>query len=154
MPNIGALLKEEISRLSRREVRKQVASMKRASIQYRRHIAALKREVAGLRRQVALLVTRAVRNPPTAPVGPTARPARFGAKGLRAHRLRVGLSASDYGRLVGVGSQSIYNWEQGAAKPSAAHRATLVELRSIGKREAHALLEPLRGKNEGARRRS
>ena len=154
MPNIGVLLKEEISRLSRREVRRQVASMKKASTQYRRHIAALKREVADLRRQVALLVSRAIKSAPAASVNATTGPARFAAGGLQAHRRRVGLSASDYGRLAGVGSQSIYNWEQGAARPSGAHRAALAELRRIGKREAHARLEQLRGKNAGTRRRS
>src|SRR5262249_24468236 len=48
MPNIASLLKEEISRLSRREIRMQVEATKRATTQHRRHIAALKRQVAKL----------------------------------------------------------------------------------------------------------
>jgi len=154
MPNIAALLKDEISRLSRREVRRQVESMRKASTQYRRHIAALRREVASLRQRVLLLVSRVLKHAPAASPGPTAAPARFAAKGLRAHRQRLGLSASDYGRLVGVGSQSIYNWEQGTAKPRAGYRAALAELRGIGKREAHARLAQLRGKNARRRRKS
>ena len=42
MPNIAALLKQEITRLARREVRAQVQATKKASTQYRRHIAALR----------------------------------------------------------------------------------------------------------------
>ena len=45
MPNVAALLKEEITRLSRKEVRRQLAGMKKASAQYRRHIAALRRQI-------------------------------------------------------------------------------------------------------------
>ena len=46
MPNIAAVLREEISRLSRKEVRSQVDATKRATTQHRRHIATLKRQVA------------------------------------------------------------------------------------------------------------
>ena len=58
MPNIGALLKQEIARLSRREIRAQVQATKKASSQYRRHIATLKRQVTTLERQMALLQRR------------------------------------------------------------------------------------------------
>ena len=58
MPNIGALLKQEIARLSRREIRGQVQATKKASSQYRRHIATLKRQVTTLERQMALLQRR------------------------------------------------------------------------------------------------
>ena len=48
MPNIGAVLKQEIARLSRREIRGQVEATKKASAQYRRHIATLRRQIATL----------------------------------------------------------------------------------------------------------
>lgn len=150
MPNIGAVLKEEISRLSRREIRRQVESMKRASTQYRRHIAALRREVSRLRQQISLLVGRVLKGAPAASPTATAAAVRFVPNGLRAHRQRLGLSASDYGRLAGVSPQTIYNWEQGTTKPSEGRRAMLATLRKSGKREALARLEQLRGK--GARR--
>ena len=43
MPNIAAVLKEEITRLARKEAKSQVAPLKMANAQYRRDIAALKR---------------------------------------------------------------------------------------------------------------
>src|SRR5690348_3929712 len=55
MPNIGSLLRDEITRLSRKESRRQINSTKKSSAQYRRDIAALKRHVAQLERQVKLL---------------------------------------------------------------------------------------------------
>jgi hypothetical protein len=48
MPNIATLLKGEISRIARKEVRAETESLKKQSSQYRGQIAALKRQVADL----------------------------------------------------------------------------------------------------------
>jgi hypothetical protein len=106
MPNIGAVLKQEIARLSRREIRGQVEATRKASAQYRRHIATLRRQIATLERQMALLQRR-VGNGSAAASGSAesgsegAPKLRFVAKGLKAQRARLGLSAVDYARLVG-----------------------------------------------------
>lgn len=142
MPNIGAILKQEISRLARREIGGQVKATRKAVAQSRHAIAALKRQVAALERQVALLERRALDSVSAVPKGPAAS-VRFVARGLRAQRNRLGLSAADYGKLVGVSAQSIYNWEQQHAKPRAGQLAAIAGLRSIGKREARTQLERL-----------
>jgi DNA-binding XRE family transcriptional regulator len=152
MPNIGALLKQEISRLSRREISGQVKATKKASAQYRRHIAALKRQVATLERQMALLQRRVLGTPPAAPNG-SSNKVRFVAKGLKSHRDRLGLSAADYGRLVGVSAQSVYNWEQGHASPRSEQLKVIAALRGIGKREAQGRLEQLGAKGTKRPRR-
>lgn len=148
MPNIGALLKQEIARLSRREVRGQVVATKKASAQYRRHIAGLRRQVATLERQVALLQRRVANGSSTSTAESAPRKVRFVAKGLKAQRARLGLSAAEYGKLVGVSPQSIYNWEQGHATPRAQQLAIVAKLRGIGKREARAHLDELGAKRE------
>jgi len=153
MPNIASLLKEEISRLSRREIRAQVEATKRATTQHRRHIAALKRQVAKLQRQVSVLEQRVLRAPPaTAATAKTER-VRFVAKGLRSQRERLGLSAADYGKLVGVSAQSVYNWERQVASPRAEQLKSIATFREIGKREALARLEQLAAKDGRARRK-
>ena len=143
MPNIGVLLKQEITRLSRREIRGQVQATRKVSSQYRRDIAALKRQVAALERQVSLLQRRQTDTPPTAPSGATAQKARFVAKGLKSQRDRLGLSATDYGRLVGVSAQSVYNWEQRHTSPRPEQVQKIAALRGIGKRDAQRHLEQL-----------
>ena len=143
MPNIGALLKQEIVRLSRREVRAQVQPIQKASAQYRRDIAALKRRVATLERQGASLQRRVLDKPRVTPASSTTTKIRFVAKGLKSHRDRLGLSAADYGRLVGVSAQSIYNWEQGHTSPRSEQLTTIATLRGVGKREALHRLESL-----------
>lgn len=152
MPNIGALLKQEITRLSRREIRRQVHTTKKASAQHRRDIAALKREVDSLKRQIALLQRQAIRTPAAGPGEPTAHKLRFVAKGLRAQRKRLGISAGSYGRLVGVSAQSIYNWEQGRATPRTEQVAALAALRGMTKKAATGRLARL-GTNTAQRSR-
>ena len=49
---------------------------------------------------------------------------------------RLGLSAKDYGRLVGVSAATIYGWEEGKSKPRAAALTGWANVRGIGKREA------------------
>jgi DNA-binding transcriptional regulator YiaG len=140
MPNIGTVLREEISRLARRETRGQIDPMKKATAQHRRDIATLKRQVAQLERQVRLLARKALGVSPTAASDTSGTKIRFVAKGLRSQRSRLGLSAGDFGKLVGVSAQSIYNWESEKARPRDEQIAKLVRLRAVGKREAEMKL--------------
>ncbi len=65
MPNITAVLKEEIVRLARKEIRKQTTVLRRASAQYRKDIAAMKRRVSDLQRKVTPLEKQVLKNVPT-----------------------------------------------------------------------------------------
>jgi DNA-binding transcriptional regulator YiaG len=154
MPNIGTVLREEISRLCRKEVRRQVDVTKKATTQHRRHIAALKRQVAQLERQVAVLARKILNTPQATPVASTPPRPRFVAKGLRSQRNRLGLSAADYGKLLGVSAQSVYGWERGLASPRKAQLARLAALRGIGKREATERLKQMRSSKRAIRRKS
>src|SRR5690606_8725712 len=55
MPNIAAVLKQEIARVARREARNQIETLRKSYAQQRRSIAELKRNVAALERRVATL---------------------------------------------------------------------------------------------------
>lgn len=144
MPNIGTVLKEEITRVCRKEIRQQVEPLRKASAAYRREIAALKRKVATLERQAAVLEKQTAKMAPKAPATEPDRPMRFVAKGLVSLRARLGLSAEDFGLLMGVSDQSIYNWEKGKSTPQKKQLAALAALRGLGKREAAARLETLK----------
>ncbi|MCC7326827.1 MAG: helix-turn-helix transcriptional regulator [Burkholderiales bacterium] len=142
MPNIGSVLRDEILRLSRKETRSQVDPTRKVTARQRRDIAELKRQVEQLQRQVALLLRKTLAAPAAAAES-TAPRMRFNAKGLRTHRERLGLSAGELGKLVGVSAQSIYNWELGNARPRPEQLSKVAVLRGMGKREAQARLERL-----------
>jgi DNA-binding XRE family transcriptional regulator len=154
MSNIAAALKEEIVRLSRKESRSQVDPTKKATIRHRREIAELRRQVAQLERQVASLSRKTLGAPATVPADATGKPARFSAKGLSVQRERLGLSADDFGRLLGVSAQSVYNWEHEKARPRAEQLSKVAALRGIGKREATARLEQLGAATKSAKPKS
>jgi DNA-binding XRE family transcriptional regulator len=154
MPNIGSVLKEEIIRLSRKESRIQIDPTKKATIRQRREVAELKRQVAQLTRQVVLLSRKTLGAPAVGPADQKGKPARFSAKGLRVQRERLGLSAEDFGKLLGVSAQSIYNWEHEKARPRAEQLAKVPALRSVGKREARARLDQLGAAKKTAKPKS
>ena len=143
MPNIAAVLKEEISRLARKEVRRQTNVLRRASAQYRRDIAEMKRRLSELQHKVGPLEKQVLKGLSAEVPKTDADGLRFTAKGLRSQRQRIGLSAADYGRLVGVTDQTIYNWEHGTARPRKQQVAIIATLRHIGKRQAQARLEQM-----------
>ena len=134
MANLGAVLKNEISRLARKEIRSQTDALKKANNSHRRDIAELKREVAMLQRALKQVVKAA----PTKGRDDQSSPTRFTAKGLRTLRSRLGLSAVDFGKLAGASAQSIYHWEAGKTVPRKSQQVVLAELRGLGKREARA----------------
>ena len=154
MPNIAAVLKDEVTRLARKEARSQTEVLKRASAQYRRDIAALKRKVVELERQVSLLEGLVLKKPAVSPVSGSEMRVRFTSSGLRSQRARLGLSAADYAQLVGVSPQSVYNWEREITRPRKEQIVTLAALRGIGKREAQARLKQLAKKKPSAKRKS
>ena len=55
MPNIAAVLKQEIARVARRETGTQIKLLRKTAAQQRRGIAALKRSISALERRVAQL---------------------------------------------------------------------------------------------------
>ncbi len=141
MPDLAGVLKEEIARLARRALRKELDGVKKVCAECRKETAALKRQVADLSRKLSKGAAAAAPAAVAAADGEwAARGERFTAKGLKSQRKRLGFSAADYGKLVGVSGQSIYKWERGQARPRARQVARLAALRGIGKKVALARL--------------
>ena len=142
MPNIATVLKEEILRLARKEIRKQTQILKRTSAQYRKDIAEMKRRLSDLQRKIGPLQKQVLKGVSAEAAEPKTSGVRFTAKGLRSQRQRLGLSAADYGKLVGVTGQTIYSWEHETSRPRREQVARLAAIRHLGKREAQTRLAP------------
>ena len=170
MATLANALKEEIGRLARKEVRQQTAGTAKSAARCERDIAELKRQVQDLQHTLSALRTqdaprqtaskktasKKTAGKKTATKRQTGKAAdaestsakqsaraRFSAKGLKTSRERLGLSADNYGRLIGVSGLSIYNWEQEKARPRDRSIAALATIKGIGKREAAKRLEAL-----------
>jgi len=145
LPNIAAILKQEISRVARREVRSLTKSLHKASAQYRRDIAELKRRNAKAQAEIARLERSKGALPPKAN-GADTENVRFSVKSVKSQRKRLGVSAGDFGKVIGVSAATVYNWEHGTSKPRRTQLATLAGLRGLGKKEVRERLEQMNGK--------
>ncbi|WP_454914427.1 helix-turn-helix domain-containing protein [Variovorax gossypii] len=140
MPNIASILKTEISRVARKEVRAELESLKKTSTQQRGAIAELRRQVAALQQQLRAMSKGAqsaskAKSAASSGASEASVARRFSASRLAAHRAKLGLSAASYGQLLGLSGQTIYNWEQGQARPGPAHLEALVAVRGLSARE-------------------
>lgn len=145
MANLNSVLNERIGRVARKQIKGELSIVRRLTAQHRRDLATLKRTVASMRKVLAFLerqekrrVSEQPARPPTADEG-----IRFRADGLRSHRKRLGISAEDYGRLVGASGLSIYHWEAGKSRPRSDFVSKLAGVRGMGKREVQKRLELL-----------
>src|SRR5580765_5466060 len=142
MSNIASVLREEISRISRKEIRRETASLKKSSTTHRSDIAALKRRVQELERQLRRVAQGPERSVPAAANEDSVSPVtRFSAKSMAAQRKRLGLTAAECGLLIGASAQSVYNWEEGKVRPRAQHLPAIFALRNLGRRQATEILE-------------
>lgn len=146
MPNLAVIFRQEITRLARREVRGQTQTLRKASAQYRKDIAELKRHASKLKSEIARLERQVGKNasPKSAEAEPTK--IRFSARSVIAQRNGLGVSAADFGKLVGVTAHTIYKWEHGSSRPRKAQMAAFASIRGLGKTEALARLEQKRAK--------
>ena len=150
MPNLNAVLNEEIRRLARKEIRAQVGSTQKQVGRYRSEIAELKRRLNDMEKRLNFVErqeTKRLGSPPKRQADGGKRP-RFSPGWVKKHRSKVGMSAADYGELVGVSGLTIYNWEKGASNPREKQLLAWGEIRGLGKRDAQKRLELLRSSNE------
>ena len=132
------VLKSEISRVSRKEVRGETQALKKSISQYRTQIADLKRRMQAMEQQVRRLgkVSARVAAPQAEAEAKSGSKIRYSAKSLLAQRRRLGLSAAALARLLGVSALSVYKWESGKTRPRAKQIEAISALRGMGKREA------------------
>ena len=138
MPNIASILKSEITRIARKEIRAEVEGLKKSVGGYRSGIATLKRRAQSLEQQVKRLEKSAPK--PEASTLEAGKAPRFSAKGLSKQRQRLELSADAVGVLVGASGQSVYNWEASKARPRDNHLPAIAALRTLSKRQAAEIL--------------
>ncbi len=143
MPNIAQLLKDEISRLARKEVRaastplqQQIQELKKTNRQQREAIDLLLRRVDQLQALTGSPSNKILK----APDIEDERQIRLSGTSIKKHRKRLGLSQGELGQLLNVSTNTIVRWEQDKSKPREAYRAGIAQLRTMGVREVKKLL--------------
>jgi len=136
MPNFASVLKDEISRLARKEAKRTEKSLRDSVAFLRQTILSQKKKIASLDKEVALLLRESGLSHSIEIAKPEeVEKSRFSPKLIARLRAKLDLSRSEMAALVGVNPNSIFLWEKGQTSPRFAAKAKLLELRSLGKRE-------------------
>lgn len=153
MPNIAQVLKSEIARIARKEVRAHCTELQKS-------LAAARAEIKSLRQRLTSAEKQLARQPVTAkPQAPaadqeqdanTGKPGRFSGKRLMSLRKKLGLSQADFGRLVGASSLSIYKWETGQVRPREKFLQAIDTVKTLPKAELQARIAQLGDGNMAA----
>ena len=153
MPNVMQVLRSEITRLARKEVKGSVTKVHKPTVQLKHDVAALKRTVAALVKATNIMrgVLEKMVSAQPAEAPEQTEKARLTGKGIRSLRRKLRLSQAEFGRLIGVTAQAVINMEKknGPLAVRKVTRAAILAIRGIGAREAKAKLEAI-GEKKGS----
>lgn len=133
MPDIAIVLKQEIARLAKKEVRLEVNPVKKQALESRKAIASLKSQLARIERTMAKLVADASKRMVISTAAEQDESnVRISPASVKRQRKRLKLSQKEMGQLLGVSTATIVGWESGKSKPREVNKEGLAELRNLG----------------------
>ena len=147
MGKVEGIIKSEIVRLAKREIRKisvplgrDVWSLKSAVSQLRKAVLTLQRITASQQKELQK------RKVPLEASTEEIKVSRFSPRLIRSLRGHLGITQRELATLTGVTVGAVHHWESGNFKPNMKKKAVMVALRKLGRREVRKLLEE---KNSG-----
>jgi len=141
MGKVETIIKSEIVRLAKREMRKVVTPLRRDVRALKNGASQLRKAVLGLERFIAIQKKEWEKKPPLKAAPEEVATARLSPRLIRSLRRRLGLSQRGLARLAGVSPLAVYQWESGTFKPKQEKKGVLIALRKLGRRDAKKLLE-------------
>jgi len=141
MGKVEAIIKSEIVRLAKREMRRVATPLRRDIRSLKSTVSQLRKTVLDLERFNALQKKERDKQPPLKAAPEEVETSRLSPRLIRSLRKRLGLSQRNLARLAGVTPLAVYQWESGVFKPKKEKKGVLVALRKLGRREAKRLLE-------------
>jgi DNA-binding transcriptional regulator YiaG len=146
MPDLNKPIREEITRLTRKELKDALQNQKKTNIALKKSLAAVKAECAELSREVKAIQKLL---PKTTSVEKTPEVAddklkrfRPTSKMVKQLRAKLGVSQDNFAKLVNVSLSCVRAWErkEGPLQLRDKTKASLFALRTVDKREAQARL--------------
>lgn len=134
MSTFAEQLKNEISRIAKKELRAETKQLKHAVTQQRAEISALKRRLAEMEQTLKRMAKASAKAQP-GEVNEEGPSLRFRAAGFASLRKKLGLTAGEMAQLLGVSAQSVYHWEIGKSRPRPSQLPAISAVRKMGKKE-------------------
>lgn len=161
MSNFTKTIKDEISRLARKEAKTALAPIRKPAGTTRSTVVDLKRRVAALEKETRRLSTLLASLSPLRPCAsagdnlPAASSRSWiSGKGVRSLRRKLGLSQEAFAKLIGVSPNTVNNWEHkpGMLQLQTSTKTAVFAVRHLGAREAQQKLAEMvavkKAKNE------
>src|SRR5262245_2412943 len=147
------VLRSEIRRLARKEMKEAVRELKRQVAAIRRRLASTKKRIFDVERTAKRAATSRGAVAAKAVSRADGTQIRFSPRWVRVHRSKLGMSRRVYAKLIGVSPQTILLWESGKARPRRSALATWRAMRAKGIRELKAAAGEGSGRRRARRRR-
>ena len=139
MAKIEDVIKAEIMRLARREVRAVFRPLKREVWQMSAKLASLSKGIASLNRTAKELHLEEAK-PKLEATPEEVKASRLSPERITRLRKKLGISQREMGILLGASLGAVLSWEKGKSKPKPEKKAALVALRKMRKRDVKKLL--------------
>jgi len=139
MAKIEGVIKAEIMRLAKREVRSVFRPLKREVWQMRTKLSGLSKGIASLNRMAKELHLDEGK-PKLEATPEEVKASRLSPERISSLRRKLGISQRELGILIGASIGAILSWEKGKFRPKGEKKAALVALRELKKREVKKLL--------------
>ena len=140
MANIESIIKSEIQRLAKHEVRTVFRPLRKEVWGMKIKLSKLIKGFAPLNRWVKETAERKGKEPKLAATLEEVKASRFTPERIRHLRMNLGISQRELGVLVGATIGAVLAWEKGKYKPQGEKKAALVALRKVRKRDVKKLL--------------
>jgi DNA-binding transcriptional regulator YiaG len=146
MPQFSSLFQAEVRRLARKELKSEIAQVRKQNTILRRQLVSLKRDLAQALAAQKRIARKDSAPTPAAEEATSATRQRISSKTIRTLRARLGLTQVEFAKLVGVSGQAVYQWERGEGRLRLRHatRQAIADIKNIGAREARRRLETRR----------
>jgi DNA-binding transcriptional regulator YiaG len=142
MGKVEEIIKSEIVRLAKREIRKIAVPLGRDVWYLKSTVSQLRKALLKLERMTASQQKELEKGKRLIEATPEeVKESRFSPRLIRSLRRHLGITQKELAILTGVTTGAAHLWETGQFKPSMKKKAVMVALRKLGRREVRKLLE-------------
>jgi DNA-binding transcriptional regulator YiaG len=142
MGKMEKTLREEIQRLARREIRRELAPLKADLKKLKQNNRQLKKKVKPLAKEVAKRKeAKAEQLSELSAPAKEVKAARITSGWIKNLRKKLGVSQGDLALLMNISASAVQSWEQGRSLPQGQNRVSLVALRKLGRRDVKKMLK-------------
>ena len=141
MGKLEGIIKDEMVRLARREMRKSFVPLRRDVWSMKGIVSQLRKSVLILQRFKGQQEKQMAQKPAPEVTPEEIKKTRFSPRLIKTLRKHLGVSQRKMAALAGVTVRTVFQWEKGTFEPKDENKKTLVGLRKLGRQEVKTLLE-------------